>query len=85
MPKRKTVCEKSAMWNLAKPDGWKTFQELSDKAAEKIVEIVQDNTISIDDVIKKVDIIDNQIKFTAFGKTRVKTRRSIVEFDRYPV
>ena len=31
--------------------------------------IVQNDDITIDDTLKKIDAIDNQIKFKAFGKT----------------
>ena len=33
MPRRKTICVKSSTWNLGKPEGWKTYEELTEKAA----------------------------------------------------
>ena len=73
MPRRTTLSVKSSRWNLGKPEGWKSYQELTDKAAEKIEAIVLNEDISIDDAMKKVTAIENEIKFSAFGKTRSKS------------
>ena len=73
MTRRKTLCVKSSTWNLGKPEGWKVYHELTNKAADRIDDIVQNNNIDVDVSMKRIETIDNEIKFTAFGKTRVKT------------
>ena len=78
MPRRTTLSMKSSRWNLGKPEGWKCYQELTEKAAEKIEEIVLNDEIGINDAMKKVTAIDNQIKFSAFGKTRDKSKKARV-------
>ena len=60
---------------MGKPDGWKACQKLTDKAAESIEEIVENNDLEIDDAMKKIKSIENQIKCTAFGKTRINTNK----------
>ena len=40
MPRRKKLAMKTSAWNMGKPDGWKVYQELSEKAAESIENIV---------------------------------------------
>ena len=72
MPRRKTVSVKSSTWNLGKPDGWKVYEELTDKAADKIEAIVLGDNVNIDVAMKKISVIDNEIKFASFGKTRSK-------------
>ena len=76
MPRRKMIAEKSSTWNLGKPEGWKVYKELTDKAAEKIDAIVLDDDIDVDTAMKKVLAIDNEIKFASFGKTRSKTGKA---------
>ena len=47
MPRRKTLCVKSTTWNLGKPEGWKVYEKLTDRAAERIDDIVNNNSIHI--------------------------------------
>ena len=44
-----------------------SFNEYS----EKIEDIIDDSSLDIDDVVKKIETIDNKIKFKAFGKVKV--------------
>ena len=76
MPRRKTTVVKSSMWNIGKPDGWKSYRELTDKAAKDIDKIVADETVGIDEVVKRVDKIETEIKYKAFGKTRVSHNKA---------
>ena len=43
--------------------------------AEKISEIVQDDTKDMETVMKHIDQIDTKIKFKAFGKTKPKQKK----------
>ena len=56
---------------------------MSDKAAKHIEEVILDEGLDIDETVKKVESIDNQIKFGAFGKTRCNKgkHKSIVKED----
>ena len=74
MPKRKVKTVKSSTWNLGKPGGWEVYEELTNKVADKIEDIVQNN--NIDEAIKTIDRIDNQIKFSAFGKSRSNSAKA---------
>ena len=40
IPRRKKLVMKTSAWNMGKPDGWKVYQELSEKAADSIENIV---------------------------------------------
>ena len=82
MPRRKMTMEKSSTWNLGKPDGWKAYKELTDKAAGKIEALVDKDDIDIEEAIRKISAIDNEIKFTAFGKTRSKSMNKKVIVDK---
>ena len=39
---------------------------------KKIEDIIDDSSLDIDDVVKKIETIDNKIKLKAFGKVKVK-------------
>ena len=47
MPKSKVKVNKSSTWNLKRPGGWNAYKDLSDKAAEKIENIVTNDLIYI--------------------------------------
>ena len=61
--------EKSA-WNLRKEGGWDEYKKQTENIATKIVDIVQDNTKSIEKCMKEIDAVNNKVKFASFGKTR---------------
>ena len=61
-------------WNLAKPGGWEAYEVLSNKVNDDMDRIIEDDSKTIDEVIKKVDKIHDKIKYKAFGKTRIKKR-----------
>ena len=75
MPRRNTMNLKSTTWNLGKPGGWKDYKDMTDTAAQSIENIVLNNALEIDAVVKKIETIDNDIKFKAFGKTRVNRNK----------
>ena len=59
------------------PGVCKKFEKASDNIAEKMTDIV-DNEIDMDEVINKVDILQDKAKFAAFSKTRIKTRKKLL-------
>ena len=64
--------KKDTVWNLKKKDGWEKYKFLTKKMSEKIKAVVQDETLDMEEVMEKVEKIDNRIKFNAFGKTSKK-------------
>ena len=69
MPRRNKIQVKTTVWNLGKPGGWKDYKELTNKAAVDIEDIIANGDTDINEVIKKVENIENGIKFQAVGKT----------------
>ena len=66
---------KETKWNLAKEDGWKRYKEISDIEAAKIVNAVEDETKSVEEVMKVFDKVHESIKFKAFGKVTIKEKQ----------
>ena len=60
-----------------KPGGWKKFEQATDDIAEKMSTIIE-NESDIDEVISRIEKLQNKAKFTAFGKTKIKNRKSTV-------
>ena len=77
MPRRKQVVENISTWNLGKSGGWEEYERLTNKRAGEIDAIAEQNDISIDKIFKRIETIEKEIKFEAFGKTRAKRRRAI--------
>ena len=68
-------------WNIGRPGGWETYEKLTDEVAEKITEIVEDETKDIDTVKKEIEKIENKVKFQAFGKTKKKRKRVLKDIN----
>ena len=47
-----------AGWNLGKPNGWKIYEDESNKVAEKIEDIIDEDNVDINTIMKKIDVID---------------------------
>ena len=73
---RRTDCDKiEAGWNLGKPGGWKAYKTITDEVSDKVKNIVGQEDLDVNSVLKKIYAIDTKVKFRAFGKTKpsVKT------------
>ena len=77
IPRRKGDNKPEPTWNLGKPGGWDLYEKLTDKAAEKVKAIAEDPNTNIESKMKKVESIENKIKFTAFGKTKPSTKKFV--------
>ena len=56
MPKaKKKSVQKSLRWNLFKPGGWEDYKKFSDEIAEEVDKVIEDKTLSNEDVIKNFD------------------------------
>ena len=69
------MAEKEASWNLLKPGGWDSYKTLTKEAAEKLKEIAEDNELGANETMKKVEALEDKIKFKALGKTLPETRK----------
>ena len=74
IPRKQQREKPKPTWNLNKPDGWLTYKSKSDKEAAKIESIVEKED-NIDTVMKKVEVINNKLKFQSFGKTKIVVKR----------
>ena len=64
------------VWNLGKPDGWKVYESETNKIADKIQTIVEEEG-DINTVMKKLEAMETKIKFKAFGKTKQSVKTNI--------
>ena len=76
MPKMNMVSVKSSKWNLGKPGGWDVYQELTNNASKEIKDVVFNDELGIDEVMKKIETIEKDVKFAAFGKTRINQNKA---------
>ena len=68
--------DQECSWNLQKPGGWDAYEKLSDENNEKMDAVIEDESLNIENVMRKIEAMDNKLKFKAFGKTRPRTTRS---------
>ena len=78
MPRANTKMAKESQWNLNKPSGWDIYKVAIEDASDKIDTFIDDETLSIDEVMKKVDNTMNSVKFKSFGKTKPITKKASV-------
>ena len=62
-------------WNLAKDRGWDDYKIESDKVKDKLLEVVHNKNISIEEAKKKFDKLHDKIKYRAFGKVTITQNR----------
>ena len=60
----------------SKPGGWEAFEEAGEKQAARIAEIVEDEGYSSEEVMEKVEKVHDKMKWTAFGKTKPRTKQA---------
>merc|ERR1712129_627601 len=76
IPKRRTEHKrKETKWNLALEGGWKKYKEECDKFSDKLVNIVEDETTSIEDAMEKFAKMHDKIKYKSFGKVTIKENK----------
>ena len=73
LPTRKIKTQTVSHWNLNVPEGLKTYKALSDNIADKMNKVIENKSLSIEEVKKKTDALQNKVKFQAFGKTKPAT------------
>ena len=73
LPTRRIKREQESHWNLNKEDGWKRFKDLQSTVKEKMDNIIANQYLTINEVDKKIDMIQTKIKFQSFGKTKPMT------------
>ena len=76
IPKAKTILQKESRWNLKKPGGWEIYKAAMEEVATKMVEVTEDESLTIEDVMNKNEAIMNKVKFKAFGKSKPATQKS---------
>merc|ERR1712215_405096 len=69
MPTNKNKNKPKAIWNVNKPEGWSIYERIMDGITDKINSIVDNDKITIDEAIKRIDTLENKVKFKVFGKT----------------
>ena len=72
--------KKEITWNMNKPGGWEDYERLTGEAAAKVKQVVENAAIGNKDaneVMKKVEAIENEIKFKAFGKTKPPSKKKL--------
>ena len=68
--------EEVVRFNLKKDGGWATYKTLTDEC-EELVNIVNNDSDSVEKIHAKFESIHNKIKFKSFGKTRITTRSKV--------
>ena len=67
--------EKIVRWNLAKDGGWEEYRKESEKIKEKLIRVVENHEISIEEKKKEIDKIHNKVKYKSFGKVTITQNR----------
>ena len=79
LPRNHTRKEKQIRWNLKKQGGWELYKELAEEKSDKMIEVIDDTSKSIEEVVKKFERMHNDIKFEAFGKVTLKDKNNVQE------
>ena len=69
-------------WNLNKQGGWKKYEDEGEKVAAKIEEIAEDEESTIEEVMAKVEKVQEKMQYLAFGKIKPETKRAVAKRDK---
>ena len=67
--------EKRTLWNIAKENGWSEYETYSNEFSEKLEKVVENENMTIEEVMNKFEKIHDKIKFKAFGKVTIGTQK----------
>ena len=71
--------EKMIRWNLQKEGGWDKYKELAEDRSKDMTKIIEDEGMTIDEVVKGFEKVNDDIKFNAFGKITLKDKHKDVK------
>ena len=77
LPSNNVKPEKETQWNLHKPGSWDQYKRLTKEAAKKVKKVAENTDLNANEAMKRIETIDEAIKFGAFGKTKPKTKRKL--------
>ena len=61
---------------FSKEDGWKSYKQISDEYCGQLERVIEDNSLTVDEAMRKFEKIHDQIKYKAFGKVTLKNKDS---------
>ena len=67
--------EKQERWNLARVGGWEKYKEISNKSENKLLEMIENEENTIQEIYEKFEKAHIKMKFSAFGKVTIKTNK----------
>ena len=54
----------------SKEGGWKEFEKETEAVAVNVKDIVEDEKLTVEECMGKINAIENKVKFKSFGKSR---------------
>ena len=63
-------------WNTSKPGGWEAYKQAGEISAVELCRIAEEEGYSSEEVNTKVEKIHEKMKWTAFGKTKPRTKKA---------
>ena len=76
LPKKKMMNVTSSHWNLKKPEGWEKYKAITEETNVEADKMVENQNISIEEIMVEIDKLQDGVKFKAFGKTKPPTKAS---------
>ena len=60
--KKENKQQKKKVWNLGKENGWKLYKEISDEFSDKLMKVIDNEDLNIEETVRKFENIHNDIK-----------------------
>ena len=74
LPKQKMMRVTTSQWNLKKSDGWDRYKAMTEERKVEANKVIENPDISIEEVMKEIDKLQDGIKHKAFGKSKPPTK-----------
>ena len=76
LPRKEKSQKTLTVWNKKKPGGWEAYKVLTDAAQSKMEELIEDKEKSVEEVMVKLDKMQEKIKHATLGKSKVKVKKN---------
>ena len=76
LPRKERSHKRPTVWNKNKPGGWEAYKAMTEAVQSKMEKVIEDEEIPIEEVMKRLDKMQEKIKHATLGKTKVKSKKN---------
>ena len=76
LPARRIKVGKVSNWKLNTPGAWEKYEIITNQIQSKMDKLIENKSLTIEQVKEKIDNLQTKVKFQAFGKSKPVTEKT---------